>query len=75
MAHSIRSSLGRAVLGRKRRKVSPAKRRANKLISEKIKVLRGEGVPPKQAIAMSISMEKAHRLRPGGVYVRANKKY
>jgi hypothetical protein len=40
------------------------------LISDKIKVLRGEGKPPKQAIAMSINMQKAGRLRPGGRYVR-----
>lgn len=40
------------------------------LVSQKISVLRGEGVPQKQAVAMSISMNKAGRLRQGGKYVR-----
>lgn len=40
------------------------------LISDKIKVLRAEGTPQKQAVAMSISMQKAGRLKPGGRYVR-----
>jgi hypothetical protein len=39
-------------------------------VSDKIKVLRGEGVPEKQAVAESLSMQRAGRLRPGGRYVR-----
>lgn len=44
------------------------------LVGDKIKVLRSENVPQRQAVAMSLSMERAGRLRPGGVYVRANKR-
>ena len=44
------------------------------LIGDKIKVLRRENVPEKQAIAEAISMKRAGRLRPGGVYVRAGKR-
>ena len=40
------------------------------LISDKIRVLRNEGKPQKQAVAMSINMQKAGRLRPGGRYIR-----
>lgn len=40
------------------------------LVSQKISVLRGEGTPQKQAVAMSLSMGRAGRLRQGGVYVR-----
>ena len=43
------------------------------LVSQKIPVLRKEGVPEKQAIAEAISMGKAGRLRPGGRYVHARK--
>lgn len=47
--------------------------KASKLVSEKIGVLRKEGMPEKQAVATSISMGKAGRLRPGGRYVKARK--
>ena len=40
------------------------------LVSQKISVLRREGTPEKQSVAMAISMGKAHRLRQGGKYVR-----
>lgn len=40
------------------------------LVSQKISVLRGEGVPQKQSVAMAISMGKAGRLRSGGRYIR-----
>ena len=40
------------------------------LVSQKISVLRHEGKPEKQAVAMAINMGKAGRLRPGGKYVR-----
>ena len=40
------------------------------LVSQKISVLRHEGTPQKQAVAMAINMGKAHRLKPGGRYVR-----
>jgi hypothetical protein len=39
-------------------------------VSDKIKVLRNEGVPEKQAVAESLSMQRAGRLRPGGRYIR-----
>ena len=47
-----------------------ASKEAQRNISDKIKVLRDEGTPQKQAVAMSISMQKAGRLRPGGKYIR-----
>lgn len=40
------------------------------LVSQKISVLRHEGTPQKQAVAMAISMGKAGRLRKGGKYIR-----
>jgi hypothetical protein len=46
----------------------------NNLVSEKISVLRDEGKPQKQAVAMALSMKRAGRLRPGGVYVHAPRK-
>lgn len=66
---------GRVLGGRTSvRKVTPRKRRQNKLVGEKIPVLEKEGMKPKQAIAVAINMGKAGRLRPGGVYVPAKKK-
>jgi hypothetical protein len=39
-------------------------------VSEKIShLVRSEGVPQKQAVAMSLNMERAGRLRRGGKYV------
>jgi hypothetical protein len=58
---------------RTRRKAAPAKRRKQKLVSDKIRVLRNEGTPQKQAVATALSMQRAGRLRPGGVYVPAKK--
>lgn len=46
---------------------------SDKLVGEKIKVLRAEGIPENQAVAMALSMAKAGRLRPGGVYVPVKK--
>ena len=46
----------------------------NKLISEKISFLKKEGYPHDQAVAISISMYKSGRLRPGGVYVKSRKR-
>ena len=46
----------------------------NKLISEKISFLKKEGYPQDQAVAISISMYKSGRLRPGGVYVKSRKR-
>lgn len=42
----------------------------NKLVSDKIKVLKGEGKAQNVAVATALSMERAGRLRPGGRYVR-----
>ena len=47
---------------------------SSKRVSEKIPVLRREGIPQRQAVAEAISMERAGRLRRGGVYVPAKKK-
>ncbi len=46
----------------------------NKLISEKISLLKKEGYPHDQAVAISISMYESGRLRPGGVYVKSRKR-
>jgi hypothetical protein len=59
------------ILGGKKRK---AKSKASKKrISTKIRVLRKEGVKQDQAVAMSISMEKKHRLTNSGGYKRVKK--
>jgi hypothetical protein len=43
-------------------------------VSEKIsKLVKSEGVPQKQAVAMALSMERAGRLRKGGKYIRKKK--
>jgi len=46
----------------------------NSLVSDKIKVLRAEGKNQAAAVGMAEGMADSHRLRPGGVYVRANKR-
>ena len=46
----------------------------NKRVSEKISLLRREGVPEDQAVAESLSMERAHRLGRHGVYHRKGRK-
>ena len=46
----------------------------NKLVSEKISLLKKEGYPQNQAVAISISMYKSGRLRSGGVYVKSRKR-
>lgn len=46
---------------------------SSKLVGQKINALRTEGVPQRQAVAEALSMERAGRLRPGGVYVPAKK--
>lgn len=52
-----------------------AKERSKKsLVGEKIRVLRKENVPEKQAVAEALSMERAGRLRKGGKYVRVHKR-
>lgn len=45
-----------------------------KRVSDKIRVLRHEGEEPKQAVATAINMERAHRLRKGGRYIRKGSK-
>jgi hypothetical protein len=53
------------------------KKQSHRRVGDKIRVLRHEGVPEKQAVAESLSMERAGRLRKGGRYVhvsRASKK-
>jgi hypothetical protein len=50
-----------------------ARKRKRTLVSDKISKLRHEGVPQQQAIAMSMSMNRAGRLRKGGKYVHARK--
>lgn len=51
----------------------PTKSIGEKLVGEKISVLRREGVPQRQAVAEALSMQRAGRLRPGGVYVHVAK--
>ena len=45
------------------------KRKKHTKVGDKIRVLRSEGVPEKQAVAESLSMERSGRLRKGGKYV------
>jgi hypothetical protein len=56
-----------------KRVLGGARRKSNALVSDKIRVLRKENVPERQAIATALSMRRAGRLRPGGVYVPAKK--
>lgn len=65
---------GRRRVSRGRHRVSPAKRRSNRRVSEKIAVLRHEGKDERQAAGMAYGMERAGRLRRGGKYVRARGK-
>lgn len=60
----------------KRRDVSkPASKGAGqKRVSEKIPVLKKEGMPQKQAVATALSMERSGRLGRHGAYRRANDK-
>jgi len=51
-----------------------AKKRSRKRVSEKISYLRHEGVPEKQAIAESLSMERSGRLGRHGVYHRKGRR-
>lgn len=43
-------------------------------VSAKIRVLRREGVPEKQAVAEALSMRRAGRLGPRGGYRRAKRR-
>jgi hypothetical protein len=72
VAKSSARAASRVMGGAKR--VSPRKRAANKLVGEKIPILRKEGMKPKQAVAVALNMQRAGRLRPGGVYVPVKKK-
>ena len=46
----------------------------NKRVSDKIKVLRDEGVPEKRAVGEAEGMERSGRLRKGGRYERVSKR-
>ena len=51
-----------------------ARKKKRSLVSQKIsRLVREEHVPQRQAVAMSLSMNRAHRLRPGGVYKHVRK--
>ena len=50
------------------------KRKKNTRVSEKISLLRHEGVPQDQAIAESLSMERSGRLGRHGQYHRKGRK-
>jgi hypothetical protein len=49
------------------------KKNSQELVSKKIKVLRHEGVPQKQAVAEAISMGKAGRITKSGGYRHVKK--
>ncbi len=49
------------------------KREQQKRVGDKIRTLRREKVPEKQAVAESLSMERGGRLRKGGRYVHKRK--
>ena len=55
-------------MGREVVRHSPAR------VGKKIAILEHEGKPPAQAIAMALSMERAHRLTNEGGYKRVRKK-
>ena len=42
-------------------------------VSKKVSKLMHEGKPQKQAVAMALSMKRAHRLTPGGGYRRVGR--
>jgi hypothetical protein len=50
------------------------RKRSNKRVSEKISLLRREGIPQRQAIAESLSMERSGRLGRHGTYHRKRKR-
>jgi hypothetical protein len=52
----------------------PTKIKKKTAVSKKISKLVHEGVPQKQAVAESLSMQRAGRLTPGGGYKRVAKK-
>ena len=56
------------VIGRRVMRHSPAR------VGKKIEVLRGEGVPQKQAVATALNMDRKGRLTASGGYIRAGKK-
>ena len=58
----MQSFMGRAVV-----RNSPAR------VGKKIEHLMAEGKPQKQAVAMALSMDRAHRLTKSGGYIRAKK--
>jgi len=60
----------RAMLGGRKK----VRGEAQKRISEKIPVLMAEGKTQKQAVGEAYGMERAGRLRRGGVYVPKGKK-
>jgi len=43
-------------------------------VGKKIEVLRGEGIPEKQAVAEALSMKRAGRLTKSGGYKRSKRK-
>ena len=57
-----------------RKRVSKKKRAKNERISSKIEVLEREGKTPEQAAGEAYGMEREHRLRKGGKYVRVHKR-
>ena len=50
------------------------KRESQRRVSEKISLLRREGVPEKQAVGEALGMERSGRLRRHGRYVRKGSK-
>lgn len=43
-------------------------------VGKKIKILRDEGTPQRQAVAEALSMNRANRLGPNGEYYRVGRK-
>jgi len=50
------------------------KKHSNRKVSEKIRVLRHENVPEKQAVAMALNMNREGRLGEHGEYHRVGKR-
>lgn len=55
------------------KRAPPKGKAARSRVSAKVSHLVEEGHPQKQAVAMAMSMEREHRLGPGGGYKRAKR--
>lgn len=52
----------------------PRKSKRQSRVSKKIRILRKENVPQRQAVATALNMERRHRIGPNGEYRRVGRK-